>query len=175
MDWLGSSWETIAKVVATTALMYLSAFAVTRLAGRRTVAELSAFDAVVTIALGSVIAATAVNPSTSVANGVTAFATLLTLQVGVAWLRRRWTIVRRLVEFPPEVVVRDGVTELPRSPFSSQLTDDELWSKLRKAGLFDREEIAVAVLEPTGEISVLRRGQPSDRRALPGDGPASGR
>lgn len=173
MEWLSSSWATVGKVVATTVLMYLSAFATTRLAGRRTVAQLSAFDAVVTIALGSVIAATAVTPSTTFGAGFAAFVTLLVLQVTVAWLRRHVRVVDRLVEFPPEVLIREGRVALPEGLLSSQLTKDELWSLLRKEGVFARGEIAVAVLEPTGQISVLRHGAPADDDAVPDRGPVA--
>lgn len=160
---MGASWYMVGVVVATTTATYLTAIAMVRLAGRRTVAQLSAFDAVVTIALGSLLATTAVSDSTTYLEGATAFATLLLLQVIVAWARRRVGALRRLLEFEPEIVVRNGDTELPGGLGTSQLSDAELRSLLREKGFFDTSDVVLAVLEPTGSLSVQRLG---DERAL---------
>lgn len=87
--------------------MYGPALLAIRLAGRRTVARFSAFDVVVTTALGSLIASTAVGRDPSYGQGVTAMITLLGLQVGVGALRQRSAAARRLLDFTPWVVVRD--------------------------------------------------------------------
>ena len=166
-DRFGAPWQDVATVVAVTVAMYATAVVTVRLAGRRTVAELSAFDAVVTIALGSIIAATVVQPSVSYAHGATAFMTLLALQVGLAFARSRVRVLRRLVEFSPELVLSDDGVELPKAPWSSQLTEDELWSLLRQQGVFHRDEVLVAVLEPTGKLSVLRPGRSVDHSVVP--------
>lgn len=162
-------WSAVGTVVISTVAIYLTAVVSIRLVGRRTVAQLSAFDVVVTIALGSVVATTAVSSSTSYAEGAAALVTLLALQVTVAWARRRFARLRRLLEFAPEVVVSSGTIDLPRSLWRSQLTEDELWSQLRQRGIFDTESVVLAVLEPSGQLSVLRRGEPVSCAALPAD------
>lgn len=103
-DWFGSSWTTVAYVAGSTFAIYCSALMVIRVAGRRTVAQLSAFDVVVTIALGSLIATTAVSRDPSYAQGITALSTLLVLQVIAAALRQTFAFVRRLLDFAPCVV-----------------------------------------------------------------------
>ena len=160
-EWFGATWSTLGWVVLTTASMFAVTVLGVRLAGRRTVAQLSAFDAVVTIAIGSVIAGTVLSPDPSLAQGVVALTTLLSLQVVVAALRRRSRRLRRILEFTPEVVARDGVLQLPTSLLSSQLTDEELGSLLRQRGVFDVRDIAVALLEPTGNISIVRISEPT--------------
>lgn len=160
-DWFGAGWSTVGWVVLTTMAMYAATVLSVRLAGRRTVAQLSAFDAVVTIAIGSIIAGTVLSPDPSLAQGVAALVTLLSLQVVVAALRLRSSRLSRLLEFEPEVVARDGVLHLPTALLSSQLTDQELGSLLRQRGIFDLRNVAVAVLEPDGSISVVRTSEPT--------------
>jgi hypothetical protein len=58
-EWLGASWRTVGFVVVGTVATYLSTLVAIRLAGRRTVAQLSSFDIVVTVAIGSLVASTA--------------------------------------------------------------------------------------------------------------------
>lgn len=166
-EWFTASWSTLGWVVATTAAMYVVTVAAVRVAGRRTVAQLSAFDAVVTIALGSIVAGTVLSPEPSLAQGVAAVLTLLLLQVVVAWTRQRVPSLRRCLEFEPELVVRDGRPDLPSGLLTSQLTDEELGSKLRKHGVFDMGDLATVWLEPDGRISIVPRGS-EDRPLVPG-------
>ncbi len=153
-NWLGSSWETVAYVIVSTAAIYASSLLAIRVAGRRTVAQLSSFDVVVTIALGSLIASTAVSRDPSYAQGMTAVATLLFLQVSVAAVRQRWATARRLLDFTPSVAVRDGEPRLSTTPFGLQMTNDELMSKLRERGVFELDGLRLVVIEPTGGLSV---------------------
>lgn len=154
-DWFTAPWSTIGFVAAATAATYLTMLVAVRIAGRRTVAQLSAFDVIVTVALGSLLASTVVSSEPSYAAATTAIATLMSLQVLVAALRRRSQRIERLLEFEPEVVVRRGRFELPSSLLSSQLSEGELRSRLREQGVTDTHA-TVVVLEPTGEFSVLR-------------------
>lgn len=163
-EWFTASWSTLGWVVASTAAMYAITVAAVRVAGRRTVAQLSAFDAVVTIALGSIVAGTVLSPQPRLTQGVAAVLTLLTLQVLVAWTRQRVGPLRRYLEFEPELVVRDGTLELPSGLLSSQLTDEELGSRLRRQGVFDISDLAAVVLEPDGRISIVPKG--SEHRPL---------
>ena len=153
-DWLGASVGTVWAIVLSTALIYGSALLTVRLAGRRTITQLSAFDAVVTIALGSLVATTAVTRTTSYAEGLTAMVTLLALQTGLATLRQRSDRVRRLVDFEPEVLVHQGAPSLSRRPGSSQVTEEELWSRLRQKGVRLTSGTLV-ILEPDGSMSVF--------------------
>ncbi len=155
-QWFGSTWTTIGYVILSTVAIYLSAVVAIRLAGRRTLAELSAFDVVVTIALGTLVSSTAVSAEPSYAQGLAALITLLGLQVGIGALRRRFPGLQRLLDFKPETVVEDGRLSLPRGPLTSQLTEQELWSKLRQAGVFELGNVSLVVLEPTGGISISR-------------------
>lgn len=153
-EWFVSSWDSVAYVVAGTAAMYVSTLVAIRVAGRRTLAQLSAFDVVITIAIGSLLASTSVSRDPSYAQGTTALLTLLVLQVGVAAARRRSPLLARLLEFEPRMVVRDGEVELDESLLGAQLTVGELESALRQRGVFDITNVRVVVLEPTGKFSV---------------------
>ena len=157
-EWLGASWRTIGYVIVSTAAIYASTLVAVRLAGRRTVAELSAFDVVITVAIGSLVASTATSSDPSYAAGLTALLTLLVLQVGIAALRQRSTALRRLLDFKPETVYDGTRVHLPSGPLTSQMTPDELHSKLRERGVFDLDEVTLVVVEPSGKVSVKPRG-----------------
>lgn len=161
-EWFGSTWRTVAFVAANTAAIYFTSLVAVRIAGRRTISQLSAFDVVVTIALGSIIATTAVSSDPSYIEGATAVVTLLAVQLVVAAVRLRSSTARRVIDFRPQIVVRDGNVELPSGIFKAQLSPDELYAKLRVAGVPDVDEIRLVLLEPTGELSILRNQTEAD-------------
>lgn len=155
-EWFGASWPTVGYVVAGTVAIYISTLVAVRIAGRRTVAQLSAFDLIITIAIGSLLASACVSADPSYSQYMAALITLLLLQVAVAALRRRVSILSRLLEFEPQVVVRDGTVDLDKSLLGAQLTRAELESALRHQGVFDLGQVRLVVLEPTGKVSVSR-------------------
>ncbi len=153
--WFSASWSTIGWVIASTAAIYFSALLAVRLAGRRTLAQMSAFDVIITIALGTVVSSTAVSRSPSYLQGVVALVTLLVLQVLLATARQQVPALRRYLDFTPQIVVRDGAMELRRSPLTAQMTEEELLSKLRQHRVFKLESAHLVILEPTGHVSVV--------------------
>ncbi len=155
MDWIAVDPASIARVVLATVAVYASVLGGIRVAGRRTVAEMSAFDFVVTVAIGSLVAQTAVAQQSPL-RGIAAVATLLVLQLGVGAVRRRWPLFRRLIDFTPQTLVEGGSIR-SRNMHSPQMTDDDLRSKLRQRGVFSLDEVELAILESNGRLSVLRR------------------
>lgn len=156
-EWLGATWSAAGFVALTAAAMYVSIVVAVRIAGRRTLSQLSAFDAVVTIALGSMLATTILSRDVSYIEGLTGVITLITLQVIVGALRRRFDRLRRILDFEPVVLIEDSVEQQRTGLFGAQMTDTELRSALRARGIFDVSEVDKAILEPNGEVSALRR------------------
>lgn len=165
-----SGWDQVATTAGATAVVYACALAAVRLAGRRTLAELSAFDVVVTVAIGSVVASTALPNNPSVADGIAALATLLLLQVTVAALRQRFPTAGRYLDFRPYVVASGSQVDVRRSPLTAQLTEDDVLSRLRLRGIFDLAAVDMVVLEANGEISVVPRGAAVSAEMLQGIG-----
>ena len=157
--WLTAPSEDLVGVVATTALFYSVTLIAVRVAGRRTLAELSAFDALVTIAVGSLLASVIVNPAIPLTQGAAALLTLLVLQVAVAALRRAVPATRRFLDFRPLTLFADGERREHTGVFGPQLTRDELVAALRAHGFESLEDVSVVILEASGQISVIpRRG-----------------
>jgi uncharacterized membrane protein YcaP (DUF421 family) len=155
-------WSSLAQtgdVAVRTVMAYAVAVVLVRLAGRRTLAQLSAFDIIVTIAAGTVVGSTALPSSPAVSDGITVLVTLMLLQVVLGAARQRSSAVRRILDFAPRPVVRDGELDLRRSPTSAQLTRTDVEAQLRRQGVTDLADVRLAVLEPTGKLSVLPPGE----------------
>lgn len=160
--WFGASWQEVFRVVTTTLAIYVTVVAALRVAGRRTVSQMSAFDFVVTIAIGSLVANTALSPDSTYAHGVAAIGTLLVAQQIVAVVRQRFPGLRRFFDFQPQPIYAGGELKLRHSPLTAQVTEAELHSKLRRAGIEGLDEVSVVILEPDGRVSVMRRDPDRD-------------
>ena len=158
--WFGS-WEAIGMTLATSVVAYLFVVVVLRTSGKRTLAKLNAFDFVVTIALGSLLANVAVARSLPLTEGLVALSALVVLQFVVAKTSSRWPFVRRAVTSSPTAVLVAGRLE-PEAMRASRITRDEVAAAIRKEGYGSLEEIEVVVFETDGSFSVIaRRGTAS--------------
>ncbi|NES16924.1 MULTISPECIES: DUF421 domain-containing protein [Micromonospora] len=148
LDWLG--WVALKAF-----LLYVTAVIGLRAGGRRSLAELSAYDFVAAVAVGAIVGRL---PSARDASYLSGVATLLAILAGhalITWVRLR-PAGRRLIEKGPVVVVSQGRV-LTGNLHRSGLTRTDLDGLLREHGVADAAVVHLAVLEGRGRLSVLRR------------------
>jgi uncharacterized membrane protein YcaP (DUF421 family) len=161
-EWLWAEWDSLGLVVLSTTLMYIIVLGVVRLAGRRTVAQMSAFDFLVTIALGTIVGGTVVTDDPPVAQGLAAVITLLLLQITLGALRQRSPRLQAIIDFRPIAVLENGAFTNLSSPTSAQLTSADIESKLRSGGVSSLDDVALVVLEPDGSLSIFAADELDD-------------
>lgn len=154
VDWFGAEWDTLGMVVVSTLAVYFAVLIYTRVAGLRSFTQMSGFDFAVNIALGSLMATTAVSADPPVAQGVVALGTLYLVQMVIAVLRRH---VNRGVN-NPSLLLMDGPEFIEEHLRRGKVTKDDLRFKLRQANVFRYEQVRAMVLETTGEVTVLHAG-----------------
>jgi uncharacterized membrane protein YcaP (DUF421 family) len=137
-------------------LAYASLIVVLRASGNRTLSKMNAFDFIVTVALGSTLAAILIDRNVALAQGALALVLLVGLQYVITWtsVRLRW--VRRTVTGEPMLLLHRGAL-LPAALRSARVTEDEVRAALRGAGVSTLEEAESVVLETDGSFSVVRR------------------
>jgi uncharacterized membrane protein YcaP (DUF421 family) len=172
------SWDGLLRVVLSAALVYVLVVAVLRWVGARALAKMSAYDLIVSIALGSMVASIPLSTSISVVDGLAAIATFLALQELTRFLQARYRAAQHLVRERPHLVVWDGkfiedrLKKLDTSP-------DEVRAAVRQAGLLSIDAVQAVVLENDGAWSVMQRGEETDPEKMsaldgldiPGRGP----
>ncbi len=146
-------WGGLLRVVVAGVLGYAALVLALRVTGKRALGKLNAFDLVVSVALGSTLASLVLNSSVALAEGVTAFVVLLSMQYLVTFLSVRSTRVARLVRAEPTLLFRDGfLTEAMRQ---QRVTEDELRQAARSEGHADLDDVAAILIEADGTLSVL--------------------
>ncbi len=159
------SWFDIWRVLAITATSYVAAIVILRASGKRSLSKLNAFDFIVTIALGSILASVTLSNSVSLSEGVTAFAALALLQLMVTWLSNKSRTFAKALRSEPKLLLRDG-NFLPDALDNERVTQDEVEAAIRKHGHGIVEDVTAVVLESDGSLSVICAGQAKDCTAL---------
>ena len=153
-NWFFSPEGPLAPVVLSTVCIYLALIAYTRLFGLRSFSKMSAFDMIMTVAVGSTMASTIVTRGVRVAEGLTALLCLFLLQFIFAQLRRWSGRVRQVVDNQP-LLLMEGNRVLHENLAKARLTEDDLRGKLRAAHVVHRAQVRAVVFETTGDVSVM--------------------
>ncbi|GJL84206.1 MAG: hypothetical protein DHS20C01_38400 [marine bacterium B5-7] len=134
---------------------------------------MNAFDLVVTVALGSILATILLNKDVTLAQGVLALALLIGMQFVVTWssVRVRW--VRKLATGEPTLLLYRGAL-LSQALVKTRVTEDEVLAAVRSAGAGMLNEVHAVVLETDGSFSVVRSGEGSGESSLKGVNRPSG-
>ena len=140
-----------------------------RVSGKRTLAQLNAFDFIVTVAFGSTLATVALSSSVAWVEGALALALLAALQFVVAWAAVHMSWFRRAVTSAPTVLVRDG-RPVHSALVGQRISEESLNQIVRSAGIGGLELVAAVVLESNGKISVVPDSQLGSGSAIPGEG-----
>ena len=168
MDWMeyGLNGVDAIRVVVSCVTFYIGIILLMRVFGQRTLSSLSSFDVAAIIAMGAVIGRAILGDTPTLAAGTLGLATLLILQA-LTGFGRRFGFVRNVVN-SPAVVLMAGSEIVTDNLSKSHVDHDELIAKLRSAGIRNRDEVACAILESTGQISIIRRGAPISEEMLTG-------
>lgn len=161
---LTATWTVAGAVVLAAFGIYLTFIVLVRLVGQRSLASMSSFDFGCAVALGAVIGRTVLLADPSLVSGVVALVTLFAIQGALGWLRQ-YSWADRLVNRSP-VLLMVGEQMLRTNMRRAHVTEDELRQRLRLAGISRLEQVACAVLERNGQVSVLRRDAGLDPRLL---------
>lgn len=144
--------------------IYLSFMVLVKLFGSRVLTAMTASDAVIVIMFGAVAGRVIVGNPPTLAAGIVGLATLMLLEAAFGSIRHnlRWA---RLIDRRPVLIMLDGVT-LEKYMKLAHVSDDDVNSAMRKAGVSRRCDVQAMILEPTGQISIIRAGQPMEAGLL---------
>ena len=150
---LVDGWRPAAYAALKALALFVTAAAAFRLTERRTIAEVTPFDWITAVAVGAIVGRTATSANTSWLTGTAALLTLIAIHAVVARLRFiPW--MRRLVDPPVRVLIRDGQVDEPNLK-RSKLTHTDLDAILREHGQETTSEIRLALFESKGTVSIF--------------------
>ncbi|MFL5895693.1 MAG: DUF421 domain-containing protein [Thermoleophilaceae bacterium] len=141
-------------LVLRAAVLFLAVYVLLRVVGRRELAQLAPIDFILLIVLGDAIQQGLTQDDYSVTGALTVIATIGILQVVLGYAAFRSSRFRTALEGEPLVLVQDGEV-VERNLRRSRLAVEELAEEARMSQVASLDDIAWAVLETSGKISII--------------------
>ena len=151
------------EIVLRSAAIFLFLWVLTRVIGKKELAELSAFELVLIVTIGDIVQQGVTQEDMSVTGAMLAAGTFALLVVAFSYAGFRWRASNRVIEGVPVVVVDDGHI-LDEVIAVERLSREEVVSSAREQGIGDIADVRFAVLEPDGAFAFVRY----DREQRPG-------
>ena len=136
-------------------VIYFVLWGVLRLSGRRTLGQMTSFDLVLLLIIGGTTNRALLGQDYSVANALLVIVTLIVIDVTLSLLQRAYPPLSKVFNGEPMIVVEEGRPLLARLERARLTADQVLESGRRIHGLERMDEIKYAILEASGEISII--------------------
>ena len=133
-------------------ILYILIVISIRLMGKRQIGELQPSELVITLLLSNIATLPIEDMTIPMSMGIVPIFTLVCLDVILSHCSLKFRGLRKLICGSPKIVVSHGIID------QKQLKDLRLES-LRSMGIFDINEVQLAVVETTGKISVYQKAQ----------------
>lgn len=148
-------------MVARAASIYLVLLVILRISGRRSVAQLTPFDLVLLLIISETTQQALLGEDFSITNAIIVMITLFGVDLLLAWFKRRWPTVAKLVDGGPTLLVDRGKPDFHALRRSRLDIADILAAARTEQGLMRLGEIDFAVLEADGQVSIIPKQKTS--------------
>lgn len=135
--------------------IYLALLLIFRITGKRSLAQITTFDFVLLLVIGEATQQALLGNDFSITNAVIVIVTLLALDLGISRLQTRFPRLGPWLDDVPLVLVENGTLLRQRMDRSRISEADILHAARATQGLERMDQVKYAVLERTGEISII--------------------
>jgi uncharacterized membrane protein YcaP (DUF421 family) len=135
-------------------VLFFFVFLITRVIGRRELSSLEPFDLILLIVMGDAIQQGLTQDDYSVTGALIVIGTFASLQVVVSYISFRFPRTRPVLDGEPLVIVQDG-SAIEKNMKRERITLEEVMVEARQQQVGSLDDIAWAVLETSGKISII--------------------
>ena len=152
-------WQTVSMLTLflRSLFIYFFLLLIIRLGGKRQLADLQPFDLIVTLIIADLGSTAIGDTDTPLLYSIVPILGLYLVQLGVAYLCLKSERLRGFVCGAPLILIRDGVLD-EGSMRRANYTVRDILDNLRAKDIFDLGQVAYAILETNGSLSILQKG-----------------
>ena len=132
-------------------------FIISKVLGKKQIAQLEFIDYAIGISLGSIAAEWSASEDRPFYYYAIAMAIFFVLALAVAFIGRKNTFLKRLFKGRPVALIYEGKI-VSKGLNKSKIDVNDLLCMLREKGYFDPSDVAYAIFETSGKLSVLPKG-----------------
>ena len=142
------------KIIILSVVAMAVLFLLTKLMGFRQISEMSFFDYVIGITIGSIAAEMSTNLDLEWWKGITAMAVWAIIGVLLSVITQKSIKARRFISGQPIIIMKNGKI-IKKNLKKAKLDIDDLTASARANGYFSLTDIDCAIMEITGNISFM--------------------
>lgn len=138
-----------------TAAVYVGLLIIFRIAGKRSLGDLTTFDFVLLLTIGEATQQALLGDDFSVTNAFLVILTLVGLDVAISIIKGRSKRLEKLIDSVPLVILEDG-RPLKERMDRARVDEGDILAKARELQGIERlDQIKYAVLETNGGITII--------------------
>ena len=146
------------QIIIRTVVFYFVIILAIRLMGKRQLGELQPSELVITILLSEIAAMPIQDIEIPMWVGIVASLTLVILEISVSFLTMRSLNFRKMFYGNSSIIIKDGTID-QKMLKKLRITVPDLLEVLRNQEIFDINQVAYAILETNGQLSVLLKSE----------------
>jgi uncharacterized membrane protein YcaP (DUF421 family) len=149
------------EVVVRTLVAVIVLFFLTKMLRKRQVSQLSLFEYITGITIGSITAYVSLDLDTNWHLGIIALGVWVLVSMGIEYLQLKSKKMRDLIDGTPTILIKGGKI-MEDNLKKERLTTDDLMMQLHKKDVFLVADVEFAVMEINGDLNILlnRSNQP---------------
>ena len=137
---------------------YFSLVIFARIMGRKQISQLTYFDYVVGITIGSIASTASVEKNVSIYDGIFCITIWSVLTILISEITLRNIKLRLLIDSEPLLIIDKGKV-IYKNMKKARYNIGDLLMQLRDKDIFYITEVEIAILEPDGKLSVLKKAE----------------
>lgn len=154
------------SIIAKSLFSIIVLFILAKFMGKKQISQLSLFDYIISISIGSVAAASSVDKSISILDGTVSLIVWALFPIIVSIVTLHSMKARQFLEGSPIILIQNGKI-IEKNLKKAKISINDLLEKLRGKNVFSITDVNYAILENNGLLSVLLKSQ--KRSVTPSD------
>jgi len=156
----------IVEIALRTTIMMLYLMLLLRLLGRRSMTQLSLFEFVLIIGLGSAVGDPMFYFDIPLVHGMAVITFVVFIERALIWMTNRNHKIEDILEGTPRLLVRNGEFDVEGVDAVS-MSRNEIYMELRLVGVEQLGQVKISYLEMNGEMSIFKFAPENVRPGLP--------
>jgi uncharacterized membrane protein YcaP (DUF421 family) len=137
-------------------ILFIIIFILTRITGKKHMSEITYYDYLSGITIGTIAGASSANENVNIWNGIIALAIWTFVPIIISYINMKSITSKRLTGGKPLILIKNGTID-DGALTKSRYTIEDLLMQLRKKEVFNLSQVEFAVLEIDGELSILKK------------------
>ncbi|SFA84882.1 Uncharacterized membrane protein YcaP, DUF421 family [Lentibacillus halodurans] len=146
----------ISELVLRIVLSFIVLFILARIMGRKEISQMTFFNFISAIAIGSISANLVVSQNLSIRNGLIAMVGWAMFTIVMGFIDIKSKSARKIMTGQPLIVVKDGKI-MENALRKARLDINSLNALLRQKNIFAMSDVNYAIFETSGKLSVLKK------------------